>query len=154
MNKLFTLQLAASLFMALVVFFFIHCGDRKRRFIPENMNPQYAQFPYILYFPGYLCFFYLSTDLGTGGNHAAANLIMFSACFILFLHLTVYYGLLLETAGNERGFTSCLAASTSALRYRLENIITPRSRKSGAFLSAFITFCMLMSVGAASLSIQ
>ena len=65
-----------------------------------------------------------------------------------------YASLLLETAGDERGFTSCLAASTSALRYRLENIIAPRSRKSGAFLAALITFCMLMSVGVVSLSIQ
>lgn len=69
-------------------------------------------------------------------------------------HRHQYASLLLQTAGDERGFTSCLAASTSALRYRLESIIAPRSRKSGAFLAALITFCMLMSIGCISLSIS
>ena len=64
-----------------------------------------------------------------------------------------YAKLLLQTAGEERGFTSCLAASTSALRYRLENIITPRSRKSGAVFSALVTFFMMMTIGCVRLSI-
>ena len=64
-----------------------------------------------------------------------------------------YAKLLLQTAGEERGFTSCLAASTSALRYRLENIIAPRSRKSGAVFSALVTFFMMMTIGCVRLSI-
>ena len=31
-----------------------------------------------------------------------------------------YAGLLLKTAGDERGFTTCLSASAGALRYRLK----------------------------------
>ena len=65
-----------------------------------------------------------------------------------------YAKLLLKTAGDERGFTSCLAANASALRYRLANIIAPQSRKSGALLAALITFGMLMSIGCVGLSIQ
>ncbi len=65
-----------------------------------------------------------------------------------------YAKLLLETAGDERGFTSCLAANASALRYRLANIIAPQSRKSGALLASLITFGMLMTIGCVGLSIQ
>ena len=36
-----------------------------------------------------------------------------------------YAGLLLATAGDSRGFTTCLSASASALRYRLRNVSIP-----------------------------
>ena len=47
-----------------------------------------------------------------------------------------------------------LAATASALRYRLANIIAPQSRKSGALPAALITFGMLMTIGCVGLSIQ
>ena len=34
-----------------------------------------------------------------------------------------YAELILKTAGDERGFTTCLSATATALRYRLKNII-------------------------------
>jgi len=65
-----------------------------------------------------------------------------------------YAKLILETAGDERGFTTCLSAGVSALHYRLTNIITPRSRRSGRFLAAAITILLLMSIGSVSLSYE
>lgn len=63
-----------------------------------------------------------------------------------------YAQLILQSAGDERGFTTCLSATASSLRYRLQNIIHPRSRKSGALLIALITFCLIMSFGFVTLS--
>ena len=42
-----------------------------------------------------------------------------------------YASLLLETAGDERGFTTCLSASASSLRRRLKGGMVPRERSSG-----------------------
>ena len=51
-----------------------------------------------------------------------------------------YADLILRTAGDSRGFTTCLSASASALRYRLKSIVTPGKKASGALLvgAAFI----------------
>ena len=51
-----------------------------------------------------------------------------------------YADLILRTAGDGRGFTTCLSASASALRYRLKSIVTPGKKASGALLvgAAFI----------------
>lgn len=46
-----------------------------------------------------------------------------------------YAELLLQTAGDERGFTTCLSATAGALRYRLRNIMTPGKKRTGAILS-------------------
>ena len=43
-----------------------------------------------------------------------------------------YASLLLSTAGDERGFTTCLSAAASSMRYRLTSIVNPRKRSSGA----------------------
>lgn len=55
-----------------------------------------------------------------------------------------YAELLLQTAGDERGFTTCLAASASALRYRLGRIMKPGKVRTGALavLLAFVLLCM------------
>jgi len=58
-----------------------------------------------------------------------------------------YARLLLQTAGDERGFTTCLSASAWALRYRLRNIIKPRKRRTGAILAGIIAFVLLISYG-------
>lgn len=58
-----------------------------------------------------------------------------------------YADLLLRTAGDERGFTTCLSASASALRYRLQNIVNPRKRLVGGILSGVVFFTMIMTCG-------
>ena len=44
-----------------------------------------------------------------------------------------YAFLLLETAGDERGFTTCLSASAKGLRHRLQGVVKPQKRSSGTF---------------------
>lgn len=53
-----------------------------------------------------------------------------------------YAELLLNTAGDERGFTTCLSATANALRYRLKNIMTPGKKRTGAILVG-LTFAVL-----------
>lgn len=55
-----------------------------------------------------------------------------------------YASLILETAGDERGFTTCLSASANALRYRLKNIVKPNKKFSGTVVvgAIFIALCM------------
>ena len=55
-----------------------------------------------------------------------------------------YAILLLNTAGDERGFTTCLSATANAMRYRLQNIAKPVKRRSGALIvgAAFFILCM------------
>lgn len=63
-----------------------------------------------------------------------------------------YADLILRTAGDERGFTSCLSASAKALQYRLKNIIKPTKRRSGALIVGLICFVLFMSCGYISLA--
>ena len=53
-----------------------------------------------------------------------------------------YAELLLNTAGDERGFTTCLSATASALRYRLKNVMVPGKKRTGAILVG-LTFAVL-----------
>lgn len=55
-----------------------------------------------------------------------------------------YAELILTTAGDERGFTTCLSATAKSLRYRLKHIVTPRKRTAG-FLLAGCVFCLLVA---------
>lgn len=54
-----------------------------------------------------------------------------------------YARLLLDTAGSGKGYTTCLSAAASSLRYRLKHIVRPRKRLSGIFLVA-LTLCILV----------
>lgn len=58
-----------------------------------------------------------------------------------------YAGLLLDTVGDERGFTTCLSASANSLRYRLKNVVSPRKTSSGALAVALCFFLLCMSCG-------
>lgn len=58
-----------------------------------------------------------------------------------------YADLLLRTAGDERGFTTCLSASAQALRYRLENVLHPRKRWAGALAVIVVFYVLIMSCG-------
>lgn len=64
----------------------------------------------------------------------------------------VYANLILNTAGDERGFTTCLSATTEALKYRLKSIVKPKMQKSGASTLAVILFVLCMSYGHVSLA--
>ena len=65
---------------------------------------------------------------------------------------TRYAELLLQTAGDERGFTTCLAASMDAMRYRLKSIVSPSKRATGSFIVAIITFILMITCGYVSLA--
>ena len=58
-----------------------------------------------------------------------------------------YADILLRTAGDERGFTTCLSASAAALRYRLRNIMNAKERFSGTILVGLFFFCLMISCG-------
>ncbi|MGN1003421.1 MAG: hypothetical protein ACI4O5_01200, partial [Oscillospiraceae bacterium] len=55
-----------------------------------------------------------------------------------------YGRLLLDTAGSGKGYTTCLSAAASSLRYRLKNIVKPRRRLSGSLLVGFVLFALIM----------
>lgn len=63
-----------------------------------------------------------------------------------------YAALILSTAGDERGFTTCLSASAEALRYRLKSVVQPRRLHSGALTTALIFLLLSMSFGYVSLA--
>ena len=63
-----------------------------------------------------------------------------------------YADLLLTTAGEERGFTTCLSANAKAMRYRLKNVVVPGKRRLGAVLAGALVFVLLMSYGSITLS--
>lgn len=63
-----------------------------------------------------------------------------------------YASLLLETAGDERGFTTCLSASASALRYRLQNVVHPHKRLAGGFVAGLLFFALMITSGYTAVS--
>ena len=54
-----------------------------------------------------------------------------------------YAGLLLNTAGPAKGFTTCLSASASGLKYRLTRVLHPQ-RLAGGRLAAFLLTVMIV----------
>lgn len=58
-----------------------------------------------------------------------------------------YAVLLLNTAGDESGFTTCLSATANALRYRLQNITKPGKRSNGAVIVGVTFFLLSMTSG-------
>lgn len=56
-----------------------------------------------------------------------------------------YASLLLNTAGDQRGFTTCLSSSANSLRYRLKNVVAPRKRYIGGVLLGLITALLVLS---------
>ena len=63
-----------------------------------------------------------------------------------------YAALLLDTVGDGRGYTTCLAASADALRYRLKSVIHPRKRRCGALLIGLTFFLLSYSCGYVALA--
>lgn len=65
-----------------------------------------------------------------------------------------YADLLLNTAGDERGFTTCLSASAKAMRYRLKNITKPTKRWNGALVVGAVFFILCMTSGYVALAYE
>ena len=63
-----------------------------------------------------------------------------------------YADLILTTAGEERGFTTCLSAAASTMRYRLKSIVNPRKRRSGAIIVGLTFFVLCMTCGYTALA--
>lgn len=63
-----------------------------------------------------------------------------------------YADLLLKTAGDEQGFTTCLSASANALRYRLKSVVAPKEKPSGALVVGLVFFLLCMSCGYVALA--
>ena len=63
-----------------------------------------------------------------------------------------YANLILSAAGDDRGFSTCLSASLSSMRYRLSAIITPRKRRTGALIVGLTFFILCMTCGYVSLA--
>ena len=65
-----------------------------------------------------------------------------------------YAGLILSSAGDERGFTTCLSASAKSLRYRLKNIVAPRKRLTGGIVVGLCFFILCMTSGYVALAYE
>lgn len=63
-----------------------------------------------------------------------------------------YADLLLKVAGDERGFTTCLSASASALRYRLKSVVVRKEKSSGVLAVGLVFFLLCMSCGYVALT--
>lgn len=63
-----------------------------------------------------------------------------------------YAELLLTTAGNARGFTTCLSASARTLRYRMRSTLCQERKRLGAGLLFIIMFISCFAMGWMSLS--
>ena len=65
---------------------------------------------------------------------------------------SLYASLLLKTAGENRGFTTCLSASMGTMRYRLGQILKARSVTSGALATAAIFLLLSLTSGYVALA--
>lgn len=65
-----------------------------------------------------------------------------------------YASLLLETAGDSRGFSTCLSASARALRYRLSRVLHPGRHSTGAIAMALAVFLLLSSFGSVAFAFE
>ena len=63
-----------------------------------------------------------------------------------------YAQLLLTTAGDGRGYTTCLSPVAASLRYRLRSVVAPRRRVAGGILVGLVLFLLLFSFGYVALS--
>lgn len=63
-----------------------------------------------------------------------------------------YAELLLCTAGDERGITSCLSASAKALKHRLTGVMLPKKKHRGWVLIGVCIFALLMGKGLVGVS--
>lgn len=55
-----------------------------------------------------------------------------------------YANLLLNTAGSSKGYTTCLSAAASTMRYRLKHIVKPQNRLTGTLLVGLVLFALML----------
>lgn len=65
-----------------------------------------------------------------------------------------YAQLLLQTAADPRGFTTCLSASAEALRHRLKHVIHPGKRLGGSLLIGVCFLVLLLGTGHVALAYE
>ena len=65
-----------------------------------------------------------------------------------------YAELILSQAGDQRGFTTCLSASAEALRYRLQGVMSPGKKRSGALLVALAVFALIAFYGWIAVAVE
>lgn len=63
-----------------------------------------------------------------------------------------YADLLLTTAGDGRGFTTCLSPGAKAMRYRLKNVVKPIKKFTGGALVGVAFFALCMTSGYVTLA--
>ena len=63
-----------------------------------------------------------------------------------------YADLLLTTAGDGRGFTTCLSPGAKAMRYRLKNVVKPIKKFTGGVLVGAVFFALCMTSGYVTLA--
>ena len=56
----------------------------------------------------------------------------------------LYANLLLNTVDSSRGYTTCLSAAASTMRYRLKHIIKPQTRLTGTILVGLVLFALML----------
>lgn len=56
-----------------------------------------------------------------------------------------YAQLLLNTAGEQRGFTTCMSAAAQTFRYRLKHTLIPEKRRDGIVLAAVCSVLVVLS---------
>lgn len=56
-----------------------------------------------------------------------------------------YAELILSSAGDERGFTTCLSASAKSLKFRLKNIMNPKKKKKGFIFASVVFFLLIIT---------
>ena len=67
---------------------------------------------------------------------------------------TRYAQLLLTTAGEARGFTTCLSASAQSLRYRLKAVVSPVKRSLGGAALGAAFLVLALPFGGVTVSLQ
>ncbi len=65
-----------------------------------------------------------------------------------------YAALLLNQAGQAQGFTTCLSASASGLRYRLQRVLHPTKRRSGILLLCLVLALFLSCFTLADFAVE
>lgn len=63
-----------------------------------------------------------------------------------------YADLLLTTAGDGRGFTTCLSPGAKAMRYRLKSVMKPAKKFTGGVLVGAVFFVLCMTSGYVTLA--
>lgn len=65
-----------------------------------------------------------------------------------------YADLLLTTAGESRGFTTCLSGSAKALRYRLKNTVKPKKRLVGGVMAGVMVLVFSAGFGSVAVALS